>query len=144
MPRVNPKKLALVGAGAAVLGLGIAIPGLAFAQDPAPSATSSPSADDTREQHQAERRDRLAELLANELGISKEDVVAALEAAETQLRSEMRDDRQAALKERLDAAVAEGTLTQEQADAILEAAEAGVLGGGPGGHGGHGPGRPGR
>jgi hypothetical protein len=86
----------------------------------------------------------MAELLANELGISKEDVAAALERVETQLRTEAQEDRQADLKERLDAAVAEGTLTQEQADAILAAHEAGVLGGGPHGWGGPGPGRPGR
>jgi hypothetical protein len=144
MPQVNAKKLVLAGAGAAVLGLGVALPAIAFAQDPTPSPGASASAAADREERQEQRRDRMAELLAEELGISKEEVAAALEAVETQLRDEVRDERQAALKERLDAAVAEGTLTQEQADAILAAAEAGVLGGGPGGPHGHGPGRPGR
>ena len=36
-------------------------------------------------------------------------------------------DRQAALKERLDQAVKDGKLTQEQADAITKAVEAGVF-----------------
>jgi hypothetical protein len=54
-------------------------------------------------------------------------------------------ERIAALKARLDAAVAEGKLTREQADAILKAAESGVLPG-PGldGRGGPRPPRPGR
>ncbi len=49
------------------------------------------------------------------------------------------EDRQAALKERLDQAVTDGKLTQEQADAVLKAAEAGVFPGGPGHDGKGGP-----
>ena len=149
MPMSVPKKLALVGSGAAVLGLAVAVPAVAFAQDPSPSSsapsTSAPN-DPGRAERQAERRDRLAEALAQELGIDKAKVAAALDKVDEQVRTEARADRQAALKERLDAAVAEGKLTQEQADAILKAAEAGVLPGGPDGLGrdGHGPGRPGR
>lgn len=143
MVRVRPKVLALVGAGAAVVALGIAVPTIAMAQDPTPSPSSSASADEAdRDQRQADRQDKFAELLANELGISKDEVVAALDAVQTQLRDDARAEHQADLKERLDAAVAAGTLTQEQADAALAAVEAGVLGNGPGGHG-HGPGRPG-
>jgi len=151
MPMSVPKKLALVGSGAAVLGLAVAVPAVAFAQDPSPSPSSSaPSTsapnDPGRAERQAERRDRLAEALAQELGVDKAKVAAALDKVDEQMRTEARAERQAALKERLDAAVADGKLTQEQADAILKAAEAGVLPGGPDGLGrdGHGPGRPGR
>jgi hypothetical protein len=134
------KKLAIAGTGAAVIGLGIAVPAVAFAQDPSPSPSSSPSAgsgDVDREQRDAERRDRIAELLASELGIDKAKVAEALTKVEEQMRSDMKAERQAALSERLDAAVAEGKLTREEADAILKASEAGVLPGGPGrmGHG---------
>ncbi|NUR70724.1 MAG: hypothetical protein HOU81_07870 [Hamadaea sp.] len=41
-------------------------------------------------------------------------------------------DRTAKLKERLDAAVKAGKLTQAEADAVLKAAKLGLLGGGPG------------
>ncbi|NUO59616.1 MAG: hypothetical protein HOV78_23380 [Hamadaea sp.] len=44
-------------------------------------------------------------------------------------------DRTAKLKERLDAAVKAGTLTQAEADAVLKAAKLGLLGGGAGRHG---------
>jgi len=130
------QKLAMAGTGAAVIGLGIAVPAVAFAQDPSPSPSSSASAsasgDADREQRQAERRDRMAELLASELGIDKAKVAEALTKVEDQMRSEMKAEHQAALSERLDAAVAEGKLTREEADAILKASEAGVLPGGPG------------
>ena len=148
MLRVKRKTLALVGSGAAVLALAIAAPAVAFAEDPTPSATSSTEApadgtDSDREERAAERRDRMAELLAAELNISKDEVAAALEQVETELRADAQEARQAELQERLDDAVAEGTLTQEQADAILAASEAGVLGdvGGWGGPGHRGPGR---
>jgi hypothetical protein len=140
---ISTKKLAMAGAGAAVLGLGIAIPAVAFAQDPSPSPSSSAPAtapgDADREQRHAERQDRMAELLANELGIDKAKVTEALTKVDEQMRTEMKAEHQAALSARLAEAVAAGKLTQAEADAILKAAEAGVL---PGGHG-H-PGRPGR
>ncbi len=147
--QITPKIVALVGTGVAVAALGIAVPTMAFAQDPAPatlssnspSASTDPAATD-RQQRQAERQDTMAELLARELGLDKDTVAAALDAVESQLRDQADTQRQAALKERLDAAVSAGTLTQEQADAVLAAAAAGVLGGGMGGGHGHpGPGR---
>ena len=133
-----PRKVLLAGSGAAVaLALGIAVPAVALAQDPTPSPSTSASAADP-EQRRAERRDQLAEALATELGISKEKVAAALEKVLGQLDQEAKAERLAQLKERLATAVSEGKLTQTQADAILKAAEEGVL---PGGPGGHGPGR---
>ncbi len=136
------KKLAMAGAGAAVIGLGVAVPAVAFAQDPSPSPSSSPSAsasaDADREQRHAERQDKMAELLASELGIDKAKVVEALAKVEDRMHSDLKAERQSALSERLSAAVAEGKLTQEEADAILKASEADVLPGGPGRMGGHG------
>jgi hypothetical protein len=142
----GPKKLALVGGGAAVLALGIAIPAVAFA-DPTPTPSSSTSADPgTREDRRAEHRDRLAAALAKELGIDQAKVAAALDKVDEQMRADAKVERQTALKARLAAAVSEGKLTQAEADAILKASEAGVLGGPDGlGHPGRpGPGRGGR
>jgi hypothetical protein len=142
MAMSGPKKLALVGGGAAVLALGIAIPAAAFA-DPTPTPSSSATDATTPEQRRAEHRDKLAEALAKELGIDQAKVAAALDKVDEQMRAEAKAERQAALKERLAAAVSEGKLTQAEADAILKASEAGVLGGpdGLGGPGRHGLGR---
>jgi hypothetical protein len=141
--RKPTKRIALVGAGAAgLLALGLSVPALAAAADPTPSPSTSPStsasAAPDREQKRNERRAALAAVLAKELGIDQAKVADALEKAQAQLDADAKTERQAQLKERLDAAVKDGKLTQEQADAILEAAEAGVLPGG--GHRG-GPGR---
>ncbi len=59
-----------------------------------------------------------------------------------ELQAEREAEHLAALETRLDQAVAAGELTQEQADAMLAAAEAGVFPGGGhgfGGRGGFGP-----
>ncbi|MFG3698418.1 hypothetical protein ACGF5C_10965 [Micromonospora sp. NPDC047620] len=107
------------------------------------SSGPSGSGNDERQQQRAERQAEFAEALAKELGVSTDKVTAALEkvreARKPADRPERGDsaDRQAALKERLAQAVEDGKLTQEQADAITAAAEAGVLAG-PGGRGGHG------
>lgn len=143
-------RLAVTGVGAA-LAFGLAVPAVAFAEDATPAPTASASAtagtdatpgtdaNTTREQKQTERREALAAGLAKELGISQDKVTAALEKVETSLEADAKADRQAALKSRLDQAVKDGKLTQEQADAILKASDAGVLlgGGGRGGPGGH-------
>ena len=143
MVKSVPRKALLVGSAAAgVLALGIAVPAVALAQDPtpSPSASASPSVADG-EQKRAERRDQLAEALAAELGISKDKVAAALDKVLDQMDAQARADRLTQLKERLATAVTEGKLTQAQADAILKAAEEGVLPGGGHGPGGrHGPG----
>ena len=141
MVKSVPRKALLVGSAAAgVLALGIAVPAVALAQDPTPSPSASPSVADG-EQKRAERRDQLAEALAAELGISKDKVAAALDKVLDQMDAQARADRLTQLKERLATAVAEGKLTQAQADAILKAAEEGVLPGGGHGPGGrHGPG----
>jgi hypothetical protein len=70
----------------------------------------------------AERDAALAKALAEKLDIDEAKVKAALE-----LRSERQAARAAALKERLDAAVKAGTLTQAEADAVQKAVDKGVI-----------------
>ncbi|MFG1917593.1 hypothetical protein [Micromonospora sp. NPDC048898] len=163
MSRTIPRKHLLAGlATAGVLGVGIAAPTIAFAADtptPTPSASTAPAPGakaDTAPGAKADRQNEFAEALAKELGVPTDKVTAALEKVREQHRPADRpqrpsaEDRQAALKERqaalkarLDQAVKDGKLTQEQADAITKAIEAGVFPGpgahrGPGGHGGPG------
>jgi hypothetical protein len=143
----------VVAAGAAVFAL---LAGPAQAEEPAPSASatapaapqpapsgsaSAPGAPQGRPDRGA-RDQELAAALAKELGIDQAKVAAALEKVRTDQQNAAKADRIADLKTRLDAAVKDGKLTAEQRDAILKAAQAGVLpGGGPGGFGsrGHGP-----
>ncbi|MDG4782950.1 hypothetical protein O7614_25115 [Micromonospora sp. WMMD961] len=135
---MSKKHLLASVAAAGVLGVGIAAPTMAFAADggtPTPSASSG-------EQRQ-DRHGEFAEKLAQELGVPTDKVTAALQKLREQHRPADRpqrpsaEDRKAALKERLDQAVKDGKLTQEQADAITAAVEAGVFPG-PGGKGGPG------
>jgi hypothetical protein len=136
---------AVAGAGAAAA-LGIALAASpAQAEDPTPNPSASSSAPATgkpdREAARAERQDELATALAAELGIDKAKVAAALEKVQAAQQADAKAERTAQLKTRLDEAVKAGTLTADEAAAILKAAEAGVLPqGGPGGHRG-GPGR---
>lgn len=146
MSRTMSKKHLLVGlAAAGVLGVGIAAPTVAFAEDstPTPSASSSSDQGADRQQQRADRQADFAAALAKELGVPTDKVTAALEKLREQRKADRperpsTEDRQAMLKERLDQAVKDGKLTQEQADAITKAAEAGVFPG-PGGRGHHGP-----
>lgn len=137
MSRTIRRKHLLAGlAAAGVLGVGIAAPTIAFAADtPTPSASAAPAPG-----AKVDRQGQFAEELAKELGVPTDKVTAALEKIREQHRPADRpqrpsaEDRKAALKERLDQAVKDGKLTQEQADAITKAVEAGVFPGGPGGH----------
>jgi hypothetical protein len=153
MARTISRKHALAGlAAAGVLGIGVAVPAVAFAGDSA-TPTSSASQDTGEGQGRAARQAAFAEELAKELGVPAEKVTAALEKLRERHQADRPDlgewrggtaaDRQAALKERLDQAVKDGKLTQEQADAIAEAVESGVFPG-PGMWGGHGGWRGGR
>ncbi|WCN80116.1 hypothetical protein [Micromonospora sp. LH3U1] len=145
---MSKKHLLASVAAAGVLGVGIAAPTMAFAADggtPTPSASSSeqPQQQDRQTDKKGDRQGEFAESLAKELGVPTEKVTAALEKLREQHKPADRperpsaEDRQAALKERLDQAVKDGKITQEQADAITAASEAGVLTG-PGGKGGPG------
>ncbi|MFP5308032.1 MAG: hypothetical protein ACLGIR_00455 [Actinomycetes bacterium] len=103
------------------------------AQAPTPPADVEERHAD-REARRAERRQAFVDALAEELGISSEELQAAMEA----VREDLRADRLTELEARLEEKVAAGELTQEQADAILERAESGEW---PRrrGHRGHGP-----
>jgi hypothetical protein len=151
-PVSTRRKLTLAGIGVAgatgLLGLALATSGVVAVADPSPSPSGSASASEpapgskeAREARKEQRQDEFAEALAKELGIDKAKVEAALEKVQADREAKNKAERIAALKTRLDAAVAEGKLTREQADAILKAAESGVLPGGLGGRHFRGPGR---
>ncbi|MEV6488019.1 hypothetical protein AB0M20_05160 [Actinoplanes sp. NPDC051633] len=112
-------------------------PAAPAAPQPDPSGSASaPAAPGTTQGRPdpAARQQELAAALAKELGIDQAKVAAALEKVRTDQQNAAKADRIAELRTRLDAAVKDGKLTAEQRDAILKAAEAGVLpGGGPGG-----------
>ena len=123
-----------------------------FAMDLTDASTGQavqPGSAADREARRTARQDAFAEALADELGVDKEKVKAALEKVRTAEHEKLKADRLAALKTRLDEAVKAGKLTQAEADAIYKAAENNALGEGPGiGFGGwvghRGPGGPGR
>jgi len=138
------RKLTLAGIGVAgatgLLAIGLVGSGVASADPaPAPSSSASGGPGAARDAERAKQQDALADALAKELGIDKAKVAAALDKVQTQRQDQAKAARLADLKTRLDQAVTDKKLTREQADAILKAAESGVLpGGGPGGPGGFG------
>ncbi|MEO3928628.1 hypothetical protein ABGB07_32925 [Micromonosporaceae bacterium B7E4] len=157
MSNLLSRKKVLGGLMAAgVLTVGLAAPAVAFAEDgatPAPAPSASSDSGTTGPEHGkrwAEQRGKLAEQLAEELGVPQDKVEAALAKIKDQHRAEWKDraeqrgegkpdagskaDREAMLKERLDKAVSDGKLTQEQADAILAAVKSGVFPAFGGGH----------
>ncbi|MFV2101364.1 hypothetical protein [Micromonospora sp. LOL_024] len=159
MSRNISKKHLLAGlAAAGVLGAGIAAPTVALADDRnTPSASAEAQQGGKADGERPGRGAAFAEALAEELGVPAERVTEALEKLREQHRPADRPggegrkghpgrgddegrpgDRTEMRAERLAQAVEDGKLTQEQADAITAAVEAGVLGG-PGSPGGHGP-----
>lgn len=132
----------MLGAVALVAAV-LAVPALAQDDGSPSSSETATEAEDPMDSERFEARTVFAEALAAELDLPVDDVSAALDAAREQMAQQHEERHSAALQERLDDAVAAGELTQDQADAIADAAEAGVLR-----RGGHGPrafghGRPG-
>lgn len=115
----------------------------ALAQSASEDAPSEATSDDGSGGPFAEARTAFAEALAEELDLPVDRVTDALTAVRERLMQERQEQHRSAVEERLDEAVEAGELTREQADAILDAAEVGVLGGGRGpgmrGFGHHGP-----
>ena len=125
---MTPLKKALVGAGiagVAAVTIALAGPSIASAADPSPEPSSTSSANSGANQGQD-----FAAALAAELGLDEATVKAALEKVRADHPGrghggapQQKED----LTSRLDAAVAAGTITQEEADAVKKVAEAGVL-----------------
>ena len=129
---------------AATAGTGLAawgVPALAQDTEDQSSQVAGQGADDTdtedAEDRRAEMQAALADALAAELGLDADEVAAALEKVQTDLRTEMQTEHLERLEERLAEAVEAGELTQEESDEVLERAESGELRG-PGRRGGHG------
>lgn len=96
------------------------------AQNGQPQSTPPNTPDET---DRATREDAFLTELANQLGIDKE----TLSQAVAEIRESADAGRKSEFQTRLDDAVSAGTLTREEANAVLKAAEAGVIdyGGGP-------------
>lgn len=137
MPTLSRKQLLVGLAAAGVLGAGIAVPSLAFAEGTLSASPTSPESvpGDVGTGERAARETAFAEALAKELGVPTDKVQAALEKVRAQHKPADRPHRDwpdpagrpAAIKERLTQAVKDGKLTQEQADAITAAIDAGIF-----------------
>ncbi len=122
----------MLWAATGVLAVGIAVPTVAYAADPTPKGSAA-APDRVRKGLDQEK---LAAALAKELGLEQQKVADALAKVREQFKPEGGAkparpggaDRAANLKERLAQAVTDGKLTQAEADAIVKAHEAGVLG----------------
>lgn len=95
---------------------------------PAEGETRTPPTEEEREARAAE----MASALADELGVSEQQVTDALES----LGAERKAEARSALADRLDAAVADDSLTDADKESVLKAFDAGVLGGERHGRGG--------
>lgn len=128
------RRVLATGGVLGALSIGAALP--ALAQDPAEETTEETTDETTEESAREERgaafRGEIAAALADELGLDAATVEAALETVQAEMEEQREAEHRMALEDRLAAAVEAGDLTQEQADALLAAEEAGVFGGGPG------------
>ena len=127
LPDKTTRRLLVLGVvGTLVLGA-LALPALAQnASEGSSEITPSPGP------LEEDRQSAFVEALAEELNLPVDQITDAIAAAKETLAEQWRDEQVAALRERLDEAVAAGQLTQEQADAIIAATEAGVFDAGPG------------
>lgn len=121
-------RLAAMGvAGLLTAGSLLSVLNPAIAQDANDTPPIRPPSAEERQERRAAHEAEFAAALAEELGLPTEQVAEAIETVRERQRAEHKAERLAHLKERLDAAVADGTLTQEQADAIYAAAKAGTF-----------------
>lgn len=109
------RKLALIGLaavlGLSALGLGINT-AMAGASDNTTGESSAVVSDNDTDQ-QTNPHDIFVSKVAQKLGLDEETVAAAMDEARDEMRLE-------ALEERLQEAVEEGTITQDEADQILQ------------------------
>jgi hypothetical protein len=125
-----------------VLGAGIGAASIASADTtPTPSPTSTPSSTVTpsspapgaeppgwpTDPDQAEREAALVQVLSEMLGVDEAQIRAALD----EIRAAYAAEGPGALDAYLDQAVQSGILTQEEADAVRQAVEQGVINLGP-------------
>lgn len=94
---------------------------------PSTGSTDPADRDAAREEH----RTALADALAQELGIDEATVSTAL----SEMQAESQASRNADKKATLDQAVSDGTLTQDEADAVQKAMDSGITFNRGGGHG---------
>ncbi|MBS3942473.1 MAG: hypothetical protein KG028_16055 [Actinobacteria bacterium] len=139
-PWTRTRKTVAAGGLAAALAIVGVLP--ALAQDADDTTTDDTTTETTRawDDLRAEHRAAFAEKLAERLGLDADEVATALEEVRELQRAESETLRLEHLTARLDEAVAAGHLTQEQADAMLEAHENGEMpfgGGRRGGATGH-------
>ncbi len=122
VPTPSPRRARqLLLAGASVLSIGLAIPIAASAgQERVPPGSGSATTPSERPDRQARRAEYVAEVAA-ELGVPAQDLQSAMDT----VQARHRDERLTRLQSRLDRRVAEGRISQEQADRILEAARNG-------------------
>ena len=107
-----------LGVAGALTAAALVVPGISTAQT---DDATDDAANSERQERREARQQEFLDALADELGISVEELEEAFE----NVRAEMREQRLAELRERLDQKVADGELTQEEADEIWERAEDG-------------------
>jgi hypothetical protein len=109
-------KLALIGLavvlGLSALGFGINT-ALVAASDNTTDGSSTASVSDNETDVQTSRHEIFVSKVAEKLGLDEETVATAMDEARDEMRLE-------ALQERLQEAVEEGTITQDEADQILQ------------------------
>jgi hypothetical protein len=124
----NRTRMAVSAIGASgALAAVFVLPAVADSATPADTAVTTQDDGDERDWGRGARHEAFVAALAEELDLDPEQVEAAVDAAHERLRDEFRAERLATLEERLDAAVADGRLTREQANEILEAHADGVM-----------------